>query len=92
MRSAAVGSMCQLACGSPVFARLCIDFLVDMFSDEIEEVRLKAISALKTMSTHIIFREDQLQIILALVEVTQTKITYISLKISKVLHYFVYFE
>lgn len=41
-----------------------------MFNDDIQEVRLKAIDSLCKMSNHIDFREDQLEIILGLLEVS----------------------
>ena len=40
VRSAAVNSMCQLGIHCPAFATQCVDFLVDMFNDEIQSVRL----------------------------------------------------
>lgn len=63
-------SLCQLALLSPSFANLSIDFLVDMFNDEIEEVRLKAIHCLTKISHLIVLREDQLETILAVLEVS----------------------
>jgi integrator complex subunit 4 len=51
------------------FAVLALDFLVDMFNDEIEEVRLKAIDSLTKISRYIVLWEDQLEIILAALEV-----------------------
>lgn len=52
VRMASVNSMCQLALGNPPFAELSLDFLVDMFNDEIESVRLQAIYSLtKYLST-----------------------------------------
>ena len=39
VRSAAVTSMCQLGTRSLSFASHCVDFLVDMFNDEIQTVR-----------------------------------------------------
>lgn len=62
--------MCQLALVSPQFATLSLDFLVDMFNDEIEEVRLKAIECITKISKFIILREDQLEIVLGVLEVT----------------------
>ena len=44
VRTAAVDSLCELANQSPSFAFTSLDFLVDMFNDEIETVRLNAIS------------------------------------------------
>jgi hypothetical protein len=58
----------MLAVKQPNFAVVALDFLVDMFNDDIQEVRLKAIDSLCKMSNHIEFREDQLEIILGLLE------------------------
>lgn len=69
MRSASIDSICSLAVNQPNFAVVALDFLVDMFNDDIQEVRLKAIDSLCKMSNHIEFREDQLEIILGLLEV-----------------------
>ncbi|XP_008307693.1 integrator complex subunit 4 isoform X2 [Cynoglossus semilaevis] len=68
VRIAAVDALCQLARSSPSFAEKCLDFLVDMFNDEIEEVRLQSIHALREISTHITLREDQLDTVLAVLE------------------------
>ena len=43
MRNATLDSICALALNNGQFATQSLDFLVDMFNDEIEEVRLKAI-------------------------------------------------
>lgn len=45
---------------------MALDFLVDMFNDEIEDVRLKAIDSLRLISEHIILRDDQLETILGM--------------------------
>ena len=39
-------ALCALAQSSAGFAEKCLDFLVDMFNDEIEEVRLQSIHVL----------------------------------------------
>lgn len=70
VRTAAVDSMCRLAISNPRFAVLSLDFLVDMFNDEIESVRLKAIASLTAISKHIILREDQLETMLSSLEVS----------------------
>jgi integrator complex subunit 4 len=70
VRTNAVDSMCQLALINPPFAVTSLDFLVDMFNDEIEGVRLKAIYSLTAISPHIILREDQLEIMLSSLEVS----------------------
>ncbi|KAK6644708.1 hypothetical protein RUM43_000976 [Polyplax serrata] len=64
VRSAGVDTLCNLSLDNPEFAILSLDFLVDMFNDEIESVRLKAIESLTKISCHIILREDQLETIL----------------------------
>uniref|UniRef100_H2STU7 Integrator complex subunit 4 n=1 Tax=Takifugu rubripes TaxID=31033 RepID=H2STU7_TAKRU len=68
VRIAAVEALCKLARSSPSFAEKCLDFLVDMFNDEIEEVRLQSIHVLREISTHITLREDQLDTVLAVLE------------------------
>uniref|UniRef100_A0AAY5ESY8 Integrator complex subunit 4 n=1 Tax=Electrophorus electricus TaxID=8005 RepID=A0AAY5ESY8_ELEEL len=68
VRIAAVEALCSLAQASPSFAEKCLDFLVDMFNDEIEEVRLQSIHALRQISTNITLREDQLDTVLAVLE------------------------
>ncbi|KAK7882134.1 hypothetical protein WMY93_028308 [Mugilogobius chulae] len=68
VRIAAVEALCQLARSSAGFAEKCLDFLVDMFNDEIEEVRLQSIHVLREISTHITLREDQLDTVLAVLE------------------------
>ncbi len=63
-------SLCTLALKSPDFSNLALDFLVDMFNDEIEEVRIKAIDSLTKISKHIVLWEDQLETILGALEVS----------------------
>lgn len=68
VRSASVDALCTLAIAHPDFAVLSLDFLVDMFNDEIEAVRIKAIDSLTLMSHHIVLREHQLETILGALE------------------------
>lgn len=68
VRSAAVESICQLSLINSDFSAVSLDFLVDMLSDEIEDVRIKAIDSLRRISRHIILREDQLETILGALE------------------------
>ncbi|CAH2068950.1 unnamed protein product, partial [Iphiclides podalirius] len=68
VRTAAVDAVCQLSLENATFATTSLDFLVDMFNDEIEDVRLRAIDSLTKISHHIILREDQLEIILGALE------------------------
>ena len=66
---ASLESLCTLAQTFPSFANQSLDFLVDMFNDEIQEIRLKAIQCLTKISkNNIILREDQIDIILAVLE------------------------
>jgi len=64
-----VDSLCTLSMARGDFAELALDFLVDMFNDEIEAVRLKAIDGLTKVSRQIVLWEDQLETILAAIEV-----------------------
>lgn len=69
VRSAAVDALCLLSLDNPRFAVMSLDFLVDMFNDEIEDVRIKAIDSLTKISRHIVLRDDQLETVLAALEV-----------------------
>ncbi|GIY87435.1 integrator complex subunit 4 [Caerostris darwini] len=68
VRTATLDSFCRLATHFPSFAAISLDFLVDMFNDETEEVCLKAIHCLQKISLHIMLREDQLKTILVVLE------------------------
>ncbi|XP_074917896.1 integrator complex subunit 4 isoform X2 [Chelonoidis abingdonii] len=68
VRIAAVEALCMLAQSSQSFAEKCLDFLVDMFNDEIEEVRLQSIHTMRKISNNITLREDQLDTVLAVLE------------------------
>ncbi|XP_050295660.1 integrator complex subunit 4 [Anthonomus grandis grandis] len=68
VRSAAVESICKLSILNAPFAKMALDFLVDMFNDEIEDVRLKAIDSLRMISEHIVLRDDQLETLLGALE------------------------
>ena len=70
VRNCTLDSMCELASQSSNFAQLCQDSIVDMFNDEIESVRLNAINSLKKLSQHLELREDQLDIMLGVLQVT----------------------
>ncbi len=69
MRSAAIDSMCRLGVSNSVFARQCLDYLVDMFNDEIQAVRLKAISSLGRITATMVLRDDQLETVLGILDV-----------------------
>lgn len=66
---ATLQSLSQLARLFPNFANQALDFLVDMFNDEIEEIRLNAIQCLSFISLdNIVLRDDQIEIIVAVLE------------------------
>ena len=69
MRSAALESVCRLGMQCQMFATQSLDFLVDMFNDEIQSVRLCAINCLRRVSTTMHLREDQLETVLSVLEV-----------------------
>ena len=56
VRSASVEALTKLAIGDQELAMIALDFLVDMFNDEIEQVRLKAIESLTAISRHILLQ------------------------------------
>lgn len=64
VRSASVESLTKLSIGNQELAMIALDFLVDMFNDEIEQVRLKAIESLTAISRHILLHVHQLETIL----------------------------
>ncbi|KAK3862961.1 hypothetical protein Pcinc_031216 [Petrolisthes cinctipes] len=64
VRNATLDSICALALNNAQFANHSLDFLVDMFNDEIEEVRLKAIQVLQQVAGLVTLRADQLEEIL----------------------------
>lgn len=68
VRLASVDSLCQLALINPAFAQRSLDSLVDMFNDEIENVRLQAIYSLTKISKHIVLRDDQIEVMLGSLE------------------------
>ena len=53
VRSATIDALTFLSTKNAKLANLALDFLVDMFNDEIESVRLKAIEALTIIADHI---------------------------------------
>ncbi|XP_012253006.2 integrator complex subunit 4 [Athalia rosae] len=68
VRTAAVEALCSLSLEQPNIARISLDFMVDMFNDEIQDVRLRAIESLRKISASVTLREDQLETILGALE------------------------
>ncbi|XP_014214369.1 integrator complex subunit 4 isoform X2 [Copidosoma floridanum] len=68
VRTAAVESLCLLSLESPDIAHISLEFMVDMFNDEIQDVRMRAIESLRKMSGSVTLGEDQLETILGALE------------------------
>ncbi|KAG0283739.1 Integrator complex subunit 4 [Linnemannia gamsii] len=70
VRNAAINSICELCLHNPQFAVLALDYLVDMFMDEIDYVRLNALTSLCKIGNRgpITFDTEQLQIALGVLE------------------------
>ena len=65
VRSISVESLTSLSIKNSRLAALALDFLVDMFNDEIELVRIKAIESLRLIAEHITLQVHQLETILS---------------------------
>ncbi|KAI8345632.1 armadillo-type protein [Mortierella sp. GBAus27b] len=70
VRNAAINSICQLCLHNPEFSILALDYMVDMFMDEIDYVRLNALTSLYRIGSKapITFDTEQLQITLGVLE------------------------
>ncbi|CAG8591966.1 4838_t:CDS:10, partial [Paraglomus brasilianum] len=70
VRYATIDSICELCMHNSTFAEKAVDFLVDMFHDEIDSVRLNAINSLRKISTNteIVFNREQLTIALSVLD------------------------
>ncbi|CAI5438422.1 unnamed protein product [Caenorhabditis angaria] len=64
VRRAAVWSLGKLASNRPSFAISALEYLADMFNDEISDVRLDAINALTPLISHGQLNSEQLNVIL----------------------------
>ena len=65
VRSASIEALTKLSTKNAKLASMALDFLVDMFNDEIELVRIKAIESLRTIAEHISLQVNQLETILS---------------------------
>ena len=82
----ALESMSRLAKDSREFALEALPSLVDMFNDEIAEIRIKTIDSIRAMGDVVAFDENQLQIVLACLEeanVDARKATYALLSTAR---------
>ncbi|KAF9968929.1 Integrator complex subunit 4, partial [Actinomortierella ambigua] len=70
VRNAAINSICELCLQTPEFAEQALDYLVDMFMDEIDYVRLNALTSLRKIGQRAVLTLDteQLQIALGVLE------------------------
>ncbi|KAI7816574.1 armadillo-type protein, partial [Gamsiella multidivaricata] len=70
VRNAAINSICELCLQNPEFSLLALDYMVDMFMDEIDYVRLNALTSLFRIGSRapITFDTEQLQIALGVLE------------------------
>ncbi|KAK3805117.1 MAG: armadillo-type protein, partial [Benniella sp.] len=70
VRNAAINSICELCLQNPEFSVLALDYMVDMFMDEIDYVRLNALTSLYKIGSKspITFDTEQLQITLGVLE------------------------
>ncbi|KAF9427087.1 Integrator complex subunit 4 [Podila epigama] len=70
VRNAAITSICELCLHNPEFSLLAVDYLVDMFMDDIDHVRLNALTSLCKIANKvpITFDTEQLQIALGVLE------------------------
>ena len=61
VRNATVDSICELSLTSLAFAKASVDFLVDMLNDEIDEVRINAITSLHKLGKRVQLQELQVK-------------------------------
>ena len=92
VRGESVDALCSLAIACPKLAAKSIDFLVDMFNDEIETVRLKAIIALTRITHYVLLGDDQIDIVLSVIEVLNAIYLKLFLKVyvNFILHHYNY--
>jgi len=67
VRMAALESLCHCAKTNTKFAERSLDHIVDMFNDEIDAIRLKAIQCLQEID-NVALREDQVEVILTVLD------------------------
>ncbi|CAO3663696.1 unnamed protein product [Umbelopsis ramanniana] len=70
VRNASIDSICELCMYNDQFTTKAVDFLVDMFNDEIDQVRLNAIHSLRKIGkrTKLVLDADQLEIVIGALE------------------------
>lgn len=68
VRMAAIASISELSEQVDQFSKLAIDFVIEMFNDDIDAVRIFAIEAVSKIGAFIDFNEDQIHIALSLLD------------------------
>lgn len=74
VRSAAVRAIYSQAKRSPALAHEALDFLVDMFNDENDDVRKEAIATIASLADHYVLQEEQLDAMLGILDDANTAI------------------
>ncbi|KAI9345097.1 armadillo-type protein [Pilaira anomala] len=70
VRNAAIDSICELSMYNEQLTKKAVEFLVDMFNDDIDKIRLNAIQSLRKIGTRctLEFDEEQLEIAVGALE------------------------
>lgn len=68
VREAAIESICNLCRESDALANKALDFMADMFSDEIDSVRLMAINGMSEFGSKVTFYKQQIDVMLGMLE------------------------
>ena len=68
VREAAIKAICVLCLTSTKLAMKALDFLADMFNDEIDSVRIDAIKGMRQIAPHVVFQEEQLEMMLGMLD------------------------
>eukprot|EP00002_Diphylleia_rotans_P012220 TRINITY_DN238_c0_g6_i1.p1 TRINITY_DN238_c0_g6~~TRINITY_DN238_c0_g6_i1.p1 ORF type:complete len:921 (-),score=202.65 TRINITY_DN238_c0_g6_i1:2125-4887(-) len=76
VRHAAIDSICELGSQFEDFSKRALDFLVDMFNDEIDAVRVNAINSVKKLRGFVQLSEEQLDVGLGVLEDYNDEIRY----------------
>lgn len=69
VRTASIDTVTKLATNNEGFAKSALDFLVDMFNDEIDTVRKRAVDSLAVIGHNITLGEEQIETILGAIKV-----------------------
>lgn len=76
VRASTVDSICELSLRSEEFALESIEFMVDMFNDEIDAVRVNSLNSLRKIGNIVSFSPFQLAVVLAILEDRTPKVRF----------------